>query len=449
MRASTGRLRAARRVGEGVGAATLQHPVSRPSWSDVLVILALVLLSTGNPAFVIPDLPELTLLPVALAMVVALFLRPGPAIERRDLVVFAAFVALIGVHLLTVPGASIMPSIGFLVRLLVGYMAFRLVPDAPRVLVRILAAIAALGVGIFLLDQLLFVFGVDLAAMLKPVSVTYGQSGAVHAVIHNFGGGIDRHRNAGLYWEPGALSGYCLLGLVLYSAFPARPTRQESWFVLSALILAVVTSQSTTGYLLLPMVLLLNVLRGAGARGGGVALLAVLVAAPILAGLAKLAYELPFMRTKIEEQVTAVQMESQEWELTRLGTLINDITDIAQRPIAGWGANPMIRPSQQLLSETVRTTQGNGFANWMVKFGLLGLAIFVIRTATGLRRYGNLSWLQASASVLLLCLLLQGEAFLNYPLFMALMFIRPTRDRRLFWVIPIPGTVRGAHGTPA
>lgn len=398
-------------------------------------MLLLVLLSSGNPVFLFPNQPEITLVPVALLFLVALVMRDDLRFEQRDLVIFASFIILVSVHLLTVPGASLLSSAGFLVRLFLGYAVFRLVADAPRTLLYVLTALAAMALVIFTVDQLLLVTGIDVAELIAPVAITHGDFAHVSTPLHTFPGGVDRHRNAGIFWEPGALSGLSLLGLLLLAFLPERPPRGRVIGIAVILSLAVVSTQSTTGYLLLPVALFLLLLRLWRGRGGGFVALGLAAVLPVLVAGALAAYELPFMREKIESQFQAVQAGTGEWELTRLGTLINDVRDIRERPLAGWGANPLVRPSQQALSETARMTQGNGFANWIVRFGLVGLAVFLFSLASGLRQYGRATRTQAWLAVGLVCLLLQGEAFLNYPLFLGLMFIAAAPHARRYWVV--------------
>lgn len=408
-------------------------------------MLVIVLLSSGNPVYLNPAWSEPVLLLAAVTLLAVLTMS-GARVGARDLAVLAAFVGLIALHLLTVPGATISASAGFLVRLLIGWAAFRLVPDAPRVLLVLLASLAGLALVVFSVDQLLLAAGIDLAAILAPVSLVHGEFQFVSTPFHTFPGGIDRHRNAGVFWEPGALSGYSLLGLLLLAFLPERMTRQRIVATTTVLALAVVSTQSTTGYVLLPLVLFLLFMRLSSARGGGFVAIALAAVLPLLAATAISAYELPFMREKIESQLQSVQAGEGEWELTRLGTLINDVADIRERPLAGWGANPTIRPSQLALSETARTTQGNGFANWIVRFGFTGLAVFVFSLAAGLRQYGRASRAEAWLAVGLVCLLLQGEAFLNYPLFLGLMFIVAAPTARRYWVVsvsPVPATAAG------
>ncbi len=406
-------------------------------------MLVIVLLSSGNPVYLNPVWSEPVLLMVAV-LLLAVLATNGARVGTRDIAVLAAFVGLIALHLLTVPGATISASAGFLVRLLIGWATFRLVPDAPRVLLIILASLAALALVVFAVDQLLLEAGIDMASMLAPVSIVHGEFQFVSTPFHTFPGGVDRHRNAGVFWEPGALSGYSLLALLLLVFLPESVRRQRLVATATVLSLAVLSTQSTAGYVVLPLVLLLLVMRHFSARGGGVVAIALAAVLPLLVATAIVAYELPFMREKIESQVQSVRAGEGEWELTRLGTLINDVADIRDRPLAGWGANPMVRPSQQSLTETARMTQGNGFANWIVRFGLVGLAVFVFSLVAGLRRYGHASRTEAWLAVGIVCLLLQGEAFLNYPLFLGLMFIAATSSPQRYWVVPAM-----AAGSPA
>lgn len=402
---------------------------------DRLVIFVLLLFSSGNPGILIGDTPELTLVPAALLLLGALLFRANVRFDPRDGIVIAIFLLLTSVHLVTVPGATIIASLGFFVRLAIGYAAIRLVRDAPVTLIRVLTAVAALALGFFSLDRTLSIVGIDLAESLELLSLQHGDAGAVHVVFHNFNAPIDRYRNAGLYWEPGALSGYCLLAMLLLAFARERVSARRYRVSLAILTLAVLSTLSTTGYLLLPLTLLLHVLRAGSGRGGGVLTAKLGLALPVFAVIAFTAFELPFMRDKITEQIYSLQDERAEWQLTRIGTLIVDLQDIRDRPLAGWGANPRVRPSQEDLSEVAQVAQGNGFTNWWVRFGTIGLGLFLVSVGYGLRRYARASLVEALVALLILCALLQGEAFLNYPLFLGLMFLGAVSWVRRFTVV--------------
>jgi hypothetical protein len=410
-----------------------------------VVVLVLVLLSSGNPIYVYPELPELVLLPVALVLLIALGTLGAFRVENRDLAVFAILVALIAVHLVTVPGATATSGAGFLVRLFIGFAVFRLVADVPRRLVEVMAVLSALALLVFAVDQMLLAAGVDVTRALGAVSVVDDTSGHLFTPFHNFPREIDRHRNAGIFWEPGALSGYALFGLVLLAFLPERLAPRRTMTITVVLTLAVISAQATAGYIVLPLVLLLLSLRLSSARGSGFVALALAAVLPVLFAAAMVAYELPFMRDKIESQIQSVQLAENQWELTRLGTLISDIADIRERPLVGWGANSAVRPSQLALNEATRGAQGNGFTSWTVRFGTVGLLLFLITLAAGLRRYGRTSRAEAWFAVGIVCLLLQGEAFLNYPLFLGLMFMSAGPAARRYWVVPAaaPSSVDG------
>jgi len=411
---------------------------------DRLIIFALVLLSAGNPGVEIGDRPELTLVPAALLLLGALLFRKNFRFDRRDGIVIAIFLLLTCVHLATVAGATATASLGFFVRLAIGYAAIRLVRDAPVTLVRVITAVAALALVLFAVDRALSIAGIDLARLLEPISVQTGDAGAVHAFVHKFNAPLDRHRNSGLYWEPGALSGYCLLAMLLLAFARERVSARRYRASLVILILAVLSTLSTTGYLLLPLVLLVHVLRASSGRGSGFAMAVLGAVLPVFAVIAFAAFELPFMGDKIAEQISAVQEEQTNWQLTRFGTLLVDLQDIRDRPLTGWGANSRVRPSQEWLSEAAQVGQGNGFTNWWVRFGTIGLAVFLVSTGYGLRRYAGASRIEVFAALLLLCALLQSETFLNYPLFLGLMFLGAVPRALRFKLIPIGAASPGA-----
>lgn len=67
--------------------------------------------------------------------------------------------------------------------------------------------------------------------------------------------------------------------------------------------------------------------------------------------------------------------------------------------------------------------QGNGLSGFAAKFGLLGLGTFLFLCWRTFYRLSGFSVYKASMALLVVVLVLNGEAFLNYPLFLGLMFL--------------------------
>ena len=405
---------------------------------DMLLGLLLVLLS-GSPLFLPLGNVELTLIPSAVLLAVLYVRSAHPKMKRSDLLVFAIFGALTAIQVASLQLASLYTAMGFFARLFIAFAVVRLTNNSTFLIVRVITVFAILADVMFVIDIVLDSFGLDLAEILKPISISTGSEGEVYAIIQNFKPDEDRGRNAGIFWEPGALSGYCLLALILWGITKDRYSTQHSWVVVVSLVTAILSTFSTTGYVLLPLVLLVSIVPRRSIKLTKF-LATVLIVVPILLlALVQIA-QLSFVRDKIQDQFFAVGVEGKKWQLNRIGQLVNDVDDFIARPLTGWGANQRIRPSAAELDEVTQTAQGNGLSIFIVQYGLCGFAAFICFGYRNLRRSQQNSALVAGYAMVLLCFTLMGEAFLNYPLFLSLLFI-PNSDSGGFPVLIrlIPG----------
>jgi hypothetical protein len=397
-------------------------------------------MSAGNPILTWKVAPELPLVMLALASAGLLVARGRLVPRWADAVPFGVFTCLLAVHLATVPGASLFSSAGFMTLLIVAYASMRASDDVPRLVVLITTGLALLSLIIFSVQHVFWVLGKDLAQALAPFSVVSNERGAINVIIQNFNAEEYRHRNAGVFWEPGALAGYCLFSLLLLGLGARHFSRKAFWICLVVLSVTVLTTFSTTGYLLLPAVLAYHLLLRQPARlqRGGRSLIVGMVAGVMAIGALSWLYRLDFVGEKIRDQMEISLGETEQyWQTTRFGSLISDFTDIVQRPYTGWGSNPLIRPSVIFADEIVQNNQGNGLSGFLSRFGIIGMATFCFFGALGFKRYGAATWTRAAAALLIVLTMLFSEQFLNYPLFLTVMFLPAMQQlRQRYWVVP-------------
>jgi len=403
---------------------------------DMLLVFLLVLLSSGNPAFLPMGNIELTLVPSAILLFILLLSLKHPHIKRGDIAVFAIFLCLNLIHVAVLQMTAVYTAFGFFVRLFIAFAVVRITGNSTVAIVRVLTALAALATIVFAIDSMLGVFGVDLAVVLDPISIHTGSNDVTYAILHNFHAAEDRERNSGIFWEPGALAGYCLLGLTLWGVSIHRYSMRQSCVIVASLVTALLTTFSTTGYALLPFALLTAVFSRMKVRPSTI-IASTVIGLPVLAVLLIQIAQLPFVQQKISDQIFAVESESKNWQLNRIGQLLNDVEDIMARPLTGWGVNPRATPSADAaaLEEDIQTAQGNGVSRFMVQFGLIGFGTFVCIGYRNFRRSEHVRAAAAFWAIFVVCLTLSGEMFQNYPLFMSLMFL-PNSESRGFrvWV---------------
>ena len=382
------------------------------------------MLSSGYPLVALGGKPEIMLVPIAAGLVAGLLLARHEYNNSWSLPVLAAFCAINLAQLEMSTGVSLRSILGFVLRLFVAYGFCRLGRDIPRAVVNAMTVLATIAIVIFSMQIACNAFGIDLADAMAPMSFDDGTRGRLYTVFHNFNDKLNRLRNAGIFWEPGAFAGYCSLALILLALIRHSLTLQQYRRRLLILVTAIVTSQSTTGILVTPLVLLLHLAATTKPRRNLAPIIAVwLIGAAAIGLLGYWALTAPVVREKIAAQVAMAVNAQGNWQLNRIGTMISDLSDLMQRPWFGWGANPLIRPSLVHADPSVQAGQGNGLSNFLARFGIIGMLIYLCAAAHGLMIATNRGVFLASVSVVLLCVILIGENFLNFPLFLAIMFL--------------------------
>ena len=413
-----------------------QVPKSFFGMRETLLILILVLLSSGNPAFLPVRHVEWTLLPAAILLAALFFGSKKFKVQRDDLFVFGIFLGLTLVHVFLLKMTTISTALGFFVRLFIAFSIVRITKNSTFVVVHVIAFFAAMALTIFMIDLILNILGLDLVNLLMPIAVGGEQGDVTHVVFHNFHALDDRYRNAGIFWEPGALAGYCLLALILWGISTDKYSVRRSCAIVIPLVGALITTFSTTGYVLLPFALLVPFFSRIKIKPISL-MVSMLVGVPALVfSLVQIA-QLPFVEEKISDQLFAVESESTNWQLNRIGQLLNDTDDFFARPLTGWGANPKVTPSAIIaaLDDETQSAQGNGLSRFIVEFGMIGFGAFIVFGYRNFTKSAGISAFLGVYAILMICLLLSGEMFLNYPLFLSLMFASSSEARALpVWV---------------
>jgi hypothetical protein len=402
---------------------SLGHLVRR-KLTDYLAVLLLICLS-GNPVLSAGGHREVILLASAYGLTLILLQRQCWVITHRDLLVFLVFLSILLMQALSFSFLPIKTILGFLTRLYIGYAVVCLVGGFPATYVNVMCLLAVMSFCFYVPDNLLGLIGVEFRSLFAPLMRLSGVNNMFHILFHNFtpSQGHLPYRNAGIFWEPGAFAGYLLLAMVFLGldnkAFPSKGYKIR----LAVLGLCVLSSMSTMASVVFPLALLLH-FRSDRFRltpTSGKALLA-LTAMVVVALTAYGAWHLKFLGVKLASQYQRVLERRGTWQVTRFGSLLFDGEYILKRPLLGWGLHSqtryMFHPGTEL-----RWGQGNGVSDFLAKFGFVGFATFLLCVGMGLRAFPDASPGRAVLGVLILVLILNGETFLDHPLFLGLMFL--------------------------
>ncbi len=374
----------------------------------------MVLVISGNPAVKYFYMPAVIILPFVLLAARAIYLNVG--FKRSDLLIVTAFSTISLIHLSIFGFQVISPSGSFLFTIFTALLIVRVVPDFGRRIVWLMFFLSIIS----LLFYIPTIFGVDMAALFRPISIPFEQNNiqpSVHIGIHNYRmelGGLNR--NSGMFWEPGAFAGYIIFSMLFL--FNAKD--RLSSIMLIVMSITILTTQSTTGYIALFIYVtgfLWNRARSFSSISKRV--VRIVITLFMIFG-ALLAYSnLPFLQAKIVHQITNAEELGSGWQITRLGNAIYDLEYMKERPLFGWSLSNGTRGEAD---EDILERQGNGLTGAAVRIGIIGLLIYLTTTFNAIRKYFDNNYIAAYVTIIIITLLI-GEQFILYPLFLTLMFL--------------------------
>ncbi len=229
-------------------------------------------------------------------------------------------------------------------------------------------------------------------------------------------------RNSGMFWEPGAFAGYIILALlfifVLNKGFDFKNFKKE-FIVLS---IGILSTQSTTGYIMYGLIVVIHFAYNYKYLR--------YVLLPIVVVLFFYVYsDVGFLNKKIKTQnEEALLLDKNEISNTRMGALIMDWQYIKDSPIIGNGLHEKTRwRFHTWVKEDIG--HGNGMSNFTVWWGIPLFLFWILCVYRFIKYSTNNRFLSVTISMLFV-FILQGEQFLNFPLFL-LFFILPLKYDKL------------------
>ncbi len=203
-------------------------------------------------------------------------------------------------------------------------------------------------------------------------------------------------RNTGMFWEPGAHQGFLNLALVFLMRLDDINKRR---FKAIVLVLGVLSTQSTTGYIVLMLVSLMYVLEKEKVSGSRKSLLFVV----FLFASYFIYTEVSFLGDKIEDNLSDTSSSQ-----GRVTDFIKYKQLIEEHPLMGNSYNSKV-------------VSGNGFFYQIVSIGFIGtlyLLVFLYKKVLK-----GTTPLFATLFLATIIVMYNGEVFVTMPFFMALPFI--------------------------
>ena len=379
---------------------------------DAFLVLLLFCIS-GNPAFT-------SIQPLGKAIygifLVVLLITSGFKIKIKALKTSAFWIILLATiffaQYLKFGYITVLGSVNFIIKMLSAILLASYIGDRfPSVAIRVMAGICAISLVFYLIN----LTGVRFHS---PITIgTKGESLIIYT--QTWEDPLDKRffRNSGMFWEPGAFAGYIVATLMLFAdKLKLLWTRYLPEFVLLSVTL--VTTLSTTGYITFFLLILYYTIRWGIDRKKRLlsyALITVFVLAGVIAFT-----QLDFLGRKIQKELRSTEnLTEVDVSDSRSGSLMFDLPYIMSSPVFGNGLalSTRLRFHLGVYEEEDLDGFSNGFSGCIASMGLLFMLAYLI--AIGLNPTLRAKWL----IILFVILLLQGEYFLNYPLFMLFPFV--------------------------
>lgn len=220
-------------------------------------------------------------------------------------------------------------------------------------------------------------------------------------------------RNCGMFWEPGAFQGYIILAFLMFmddfKAFYNKHTK--SFWILAV---ALVSTYSTTGYVVFALYLFLVFSENIKKSPLALIMTVLLVLVAVWAFL-----KFDFLGEKMmNEYESAQEVGEGDVSWTRMGSAVIAWQNVLRHPLIGNGF--LMTALYGNLAEYMEG-MGNGFFGAMNQLGIPFILLYLFLLFKNVTANNTL---YRCGFVLLVVLMINGEFFLNYPMFWSLMFIK-------------------------
>jgi hypothetical protein len=297
-------------------------------------------------------------------------------------------------------------SVSFLARIYLGFLITSFLGSRFRfAYMKVMFFVAVVSLVFWLINAVVDFPGIEVGRYRSIVVFNY----IIKTDIYSFTG----RRNSGMFWEPGAYQSFIMVVPLLFIG-----QIKELWVQYRKecviLILALLSTMSTTGYMVFAVLILLILLKNVR----NIFLRTITVVSSIM--IFMWAYNtFDFLGEKIEGQYEDVlELEDNEANWGRMGAMKIDIKNIERHPIVGNGF--LMSEKYGVLGDSMAGA-GNGFSGSLNTFGIPFIVLYfflLYKNASASTKYESMIF------PIIVMFLLNGEYFLNYPLFWSFIFIQ-------------------------
>lgn len=181
-------------------------------------------------------------------------------------------------------------------------------------------------------------------------------------------------RNSGPFWEPGAFSIFIILALI----FNFIKEHKIITFKNIILILTVLTTTSTSGYIALFLLVVLHYLLNQKVNASKYGIVMILIY-----GASLLYIQLEFLGEKATNDIALAS----DTTTSRFGSALVDLRDFSENPIVGYGRGQNRYGGKEVLLFSVEQHRNNGLTQLLVSYGIYIFIMYFYLYYKNLKKY--------------------------------------------------------------
>jgi len=397
---------------------------------DVLstLFLALLILATVNPWYSHYLAIEGLLIFTLVTTGAIYFARKNIFISKKLLLLVGLFSIVFFVQWAVFGLFPFVTIAGFFVKILCAYFIVNICTNFPLAFVKVVFVLSSISLVIWFLE----VF-TPLSVLIELFPKQYANEASINtrsisplytSLTEDLDSSIKR--NSGFAWEPAAFAGINIMAMMFCQFRTGNVWINKRKHYLIVFVMSVLSSQSTTAFVTLPIVLYLVYRHNASKtkvnfRDIGKSLLFLFF---VLLPVCVYFFNLPFVSEKIEQQLQFTLLDSAENGLnnSRFGSMIFDLSYFYDSPIFGNGLNEITRYRFHGIDE-IALGHGNGLTDFLADFGLIVFIIVFCFIYRGIANHSPDDNVFPLLAALVLIMLLFSETYFNHPFFWCYVFL--------------------------
>ncbi|MGE5458725.1 MAG: hypothetical protein ACM3RX_10260 [Methanococcaceae archaeon] len=341
----------------------------------------LLVLSSSRASF-LSEFRESLVVLIILSLLI--FIKRGIKLDKYFYIGTVYFIILTSIYLLAFPGKehSFLTYLSHYAKLFYAYLTIKILKrDVFDLYHNVIVKLALISLPLFffqlILPDILFTINNTLTENLPFLKVRNNFS---NTLLFSFTLEYHPLRNCGFMWEPGGFAGMLTIA-ILINLVRNRIQLNKQLFIL---IVALITTFSTTGYLVLGIIVVFILINKKVEYS--------FILIPIFLSLGIYISTLDFMAAKIVNilQDTGIELQVVSYDyykgsiaLNRFTSLLLDLHDMQKSPIIGIGFYIKGQTQNYVMSYN----RSNGLSYWALQFGILGIIVLAVNFYLSFKLY--------------------------------------------------------------